>query len=74
MKPIEVREEFDGAVAGSFFLHGAETTKAHRDEACSVLLPGHCTIVKDEGMRMILSLYGKGALMRLMCRSWHEGC
>ena len=74
MKPIEAREEFDGAVTGSFFLHGEETTMAHRNEACLDLFPGHRTIVSDEGMRLILSSYGEGARMRLMCRFWHEGC
>lgn len=74
MKLIEVREEFDRAVAGSFFLHEAETTKAHRDEACSELFPGHRTIVSDEGMRLNPSPHGEGTLKRLMCRSWHEGC
>lgn len=74
MKPIEAREEFDGAVAGSFFLHGAETTMAHHDEAWSELCQEPRTIVSDERMRLILSPYGEGAPMRLMCRFWHEGC
>ena len=74
MKPSEVREKFDGALAGSFFPHGAETAMTHRDEARSDLFPGHRTIVSDEGMRLIWSPSGEGARMRVMCRSWHEGC
>ena len=74
MKPIEAREQFDGAVPGIFFLHGAETTKAHRDEACSELFPWYRTIVNDQGMRPIMSPSGEEPLMRHICRSWHEGC
>jgi hypothetical protein len=74
MKPIKTRDHVEGAVPGSFFLHEAETTKAPRVEPCVKVVKRHPMVVNHEEMRLIMHRHGEEPLLRVMCRSWHEGC
>jgi hypothetical protein len=74
MKPILTDGNSAREVPGSFFLQRAEIVRAPRVESCVTFLLWHRADIVDEGMRLIMGLYGKASLFRTMRLSWHEGC
>ena len=74
MKPIQKDGNSAREVPGSFFLLRAEIARAPRVQSCVTFLLWHCTGIVDEGMRLIMGLYGNASLFRTMRLSWHEGC